>query len=145
MSERFRREEDGTGGVRLVAEECTFIYRRPAPGVVHIQILGHDRGQFGTAVIEELSADLAAYAPVELFFDTTDVFLAVTSVSELWTKWISNNRASLKSVNIFVRSKFVHLTVEVAKLFSRTGNLIRVYLDPQHFEAALRRAAPSAK
>lgn len=137
-----RREELPDRSVRIAADDCSFTYYRPALGVVYIEIQGTDRGAFGTAVTNEMAGDLSAFAPIELFIDTTDVLFALPEVAELWTKWFSTNRGSLKSVNILVRSKFIHVTVEVAKLFSRTGNLIRVYLDPQHFQAALERAAP---
>ncbi|HYO56976.1 hypothetical protein [Archangium sp.] len=64
-------------------------------------------------------------------------------VQEAWTEWFSCNRPALKGVSILTRSKFMHLTAEVVKFFSRTGELIRVYLEPQPFEEALKRAAPN--
>lgn len=142
MESAIQREQDGAT-VRLITSQCSFTYHRPAPGVVHIQILGKDLGQFGPAVIQELASDLATSARLELFVDTSDVFLAVPRVAELWTNWFRTNQSSLKSVNILVRSRYVQLTVEVAKLFSRTGELIRIYLDPDNFKDALWRAATS--
>ena len=58
---------------------------------------------------------------------------------------MARNRSDLKSVNMLVRSKYMHVTIEMARLFSRTGELIRVYLDPAAFEEAIARAAPGFK
>jgi hypothetical protein len=137
-----RRTIEADGALRLSAEGCCFVYRRPAPGVVLIQIQGHDRGQFGQATTNELMGDLNTYAPIELFVDTSEVFAATGSVSDHWGAWFSSNRAALKRVTILTRSKLVHLTIEISKLFSRTGELIRIYLDPVNFERALGRAVP---
>jgi hypothetical protein len=133
---------EADGSLRLSAEGCCFTYRRPAPGVVLIQIQGHDRGQFGQATTDELLGDLNTYAPIELFVDTTDVQAATGSVSDHWTAWFKSNRSALKRVTILTRSKLVHLTIEISKLFSRTGELIRIYLDPVNFERAISRSVP---
>lgn len=66
-------------------------------------------------------------------------------MQEAWTEWFSGHRSALKSVSILTRSKLMHFTAEVVKLFSRTGELIRVYLDPEAFDEALQRAAPGAR
>jgi hypothetical protein len=66
-------------------------------------------------------------------------------VQEAWTEWFSQSRSALKSVSILARSKFMHFTAEVVKFFSRTGELIRVYLEPEPFEEALQRAVPDYK
>ncbi len=130
------------GVVQLVSERCTFTFHRLRPGVVLVRITGVDHGEFGTRPVDELREDLSRYAPVEIFFDLVDAAVGTANVSDMWTEWIREQRGNLKSVSILVRSKFVHLTVEVAKLFSRTGELIRIYLDEQRFEEAIARAAP---
>ncbi len=138
----FRREVMEDGAVRLSSERCSFIYQRPRPGVVFIRIIGQDKGEFGTAPMDELREDIRRYAPVELFFEMDESTGANLPVQEAWTEWFSDNRSALKSVSILTRSKFMHFTAEVVKLFSRTGELIRVYLDPEPFREALQRAAP---
>lgn len=114
----FKREVLEDGSVRLTSERCSFIYLRPRPGVVFLRIIGQDEGEFGTTPMDELRA---------------------------WTEWFSGHRSELESVSILTRSKFMHFTAEVVKLFSRTGELIRVYLDPEAFDEALQRAAPGAR
>jgi hypothetical protein len=139
----FQREtlEDGT--VRLSSERCSYTYRRPRPGVVFVRLAGDDRGEFGNAPRDELRGDLTRYAPVELFFEMDETTGANLPVQESWTDWFSGNRPAIKSVNVLTHSKYMHITVEISKLFSRTGELIRVYLDPAPFDEALQRAAPS--
>ena len=137
-----KREQLEENVVRIEGERCAFTYRRLRPGVVLIQITGHDKGELGFASVDELREDISRFAPIELFFDTVDVLGATVNVSEMWTEWFSAHRSALKSVSILVRSRYVHLTIEVAKLFSRTGELIRIYLDPERFEEAIARAAP---
>ncbi len=138
----FRRETLEDGVVRLSTERCSFTYQRPRPGVVFLLIVGEDRGEFGTAPMDELREDLSRYAPVELFVEMADAAGANLPVQEAWTEWFSTHRSALKGVSILPRSKFMHFTAEVVKFFSRTGELIRVYLDPVPFEEALQRAAP---
>src|SRR5262249_38633522 len=103
---------------------------------------GLDRGELGWAPMDELREDLTRFAPIELFIDGADVNGVTAAASDKWTEWLSQHRASIKRCNILVRSKFMHVTIEVAKLFSRTGELIRVYLDPAAFEEAIARSAP---
>jgi hypothetical protein len=139
-----KRETLEEGSVRLSSEQCSFTYQRPRPGVVFIRIVGNDKGEFGTAPMDELREDISRYAPIELFFEMDEATGANLPVQEAWTEWFNHNRPALKSVSILTRSKFMHFTAEVVKFFSRTGELIRVYLDPEPFEEALLRAAPDA-
>ncbi|OJH35896.1 hypothetical protein [Cystobacter ferrugineus] len=141
----FQREEREGGEVRLKSERCTFIYWRPRPGVVVLRIVGEDRGEFGTAPMDELRGDISRYAPLELFIEMEDSAEARMPVQEAWTDWFNTHRSALKSVSILTRSKYMHFTAEMVKFFSRTGELIRVYLEEAPFEEALQRAAPSAR
>ncbi len=141
----FKRETLECGAVRLSSERCSFTYQRPRPGVVFMRIVGTDRGEFGTAPMDELREDLSRYAPIELFFEMDESTGTNLPVQEAWTAWFSGNRPALKNVSVLTRSKFMHVGAEVVKLFSRTGELIRVYLDPEPFLEALQRAAPDAR
>jgi hypothetical protein len=136
------REELKDGSVRLRAAKASFMFYRLRPGLVLVCAEGHDRGELGWAPMDELSQDLSRFAPIELFIDGVGVDGVTAAASDKWTQWLSENRASIKSCNILVRSKFMHITIEVAKLFSRTGEMIRVYLDEGAFEEAIARAAP---
>jgi hypothetical protein len=137
------RQERVDGSVVLEAEGCRFRYWRPRPGVIVLRIEGRDRGQFGNAATDEMRADLVRYAPVELFVDTADPLVgAHVEVQDHWTEWFREQRSALKSVNMLVAGNYMHFTAEVVKHFSRTGDLIRVYLDEARFSEALQRAAP---
>ena len=138
----FQRETLKDGSVRLRSPKCSFTYFRLRPGVILMRIEGDDSGEFGTAPMDELREDLSRYAPVEMFIEMDDTTGAILPVQEAWTGWFSENRSALKSVSMLTRSKYMHFTAEVVKLFSRTGELIRVYLDPAPFDEALQRAAP---
>jgi hypothetical protein len=133
---------DGT--VVLRGTRCAFFYQRPAPGVVLMRIVGSqlDTGDLGNLPMNELADDLARWAPVELFIDASEAAGAAVAVQEGWTEWFARNRSALKAVNMLVRGNYMHFTVEIVRLFSRTGELIRIYLDAKPFGEALRRAAP---
>ncbi|QRN98016.1 hypothetical protein JRI60_02780 [Archangium violaceum] len=138
----FKREVLENGSVRLSGDRCSYTYQRLRPGVVFIRMQGDDKGELGDAPRDELREDIRRYAPIELFFEMDESTGTNLPVQEAWTEWFSRNRPVLKGVNVLTRSKFMHFTAEVVKLFSRTGELIRVYMDPAPFEEAFQRAAP---
>jgi hypothetical protein len=139
---RVAREVLEDGGVRLRGGKAWFVVYRLRPGVILMNAGGLDRDDLGWAPMDELREDLTRFAPVELFIDGADVNGVTAAASDKWTEWLGKHRTEIKSCNILVRSKFMHITIEVAKLFSRTGEMIRVYLDPVAFEEAIARAAP---
>ena len=112
----FKRETLEDGSLRLSGERCSFIYLRPRPGVVFMRIIGQDKGEFGTAPMDELREDIRRYAPVELFIEMDEATGAALPVQEAWTEWFSGHRSELESVSILTRSKFMHFTAEVVKL-----------------------------
>lgn len=138
------REILSDGRVKLSAGEASFVYERPARGVLLVTIAGHDRGQFGTATLDEIALALQRERPLELFVDARDVVLAAVSVSEEWTRFFATNRASFERVHVLAGSKLVELTVAIAQHLSRTGNLIQIYSDPEIFASRLALAAPRA-
>ncbi|HEX8438304.1 hypothetical protein [Archangium sp.] len=138
----FKKETLADGSVQLTSERSSYTYQRPRPGVVFMRISGDDKGEFGNAPRDELRGDINRYAPVELFVEMDESTGANLPVQEAWTEFFSANRPALKGVSVLTRSKYMHVSAEVVKLFSRTGELIRVYLDPAPFEEALQRAAP---
>jgi hypothetical protein len=48
-------------------------------------------------------------------------------------------RSEVKAINVLSGSKFVHLTLSIAKLISGTGELMRIYTDKRSFEEAITR------
>lgn len=128
------------GQVRLSAAGCTFVYRRLRPGALNVAISGDDRGDFGTATLDEIRMELMRQKPLELFVDARAATGAAVSVSDEWTKFFSTNQEHLKRVSVLVGSKIMGLTVAIAQHLSRTGNLIQIYSDAETFDARVREA-----
>jgi hypothetical protein len=140
MAQEVAREQLADGQVRLSTPKCAFTFTTIAKGILHVGISGHDTGAFGPAVFEEIRFHVSGPASLELFVDATKATGPTSNVSEAWTRFLSTEAKHLKRVTILAVSKFVHLTVSVAKLFSRTGELIQVYSNPALFKAAMERA-----
>ena len=143
MSATVAREIDGDGVVTLRTARCAFRVVRPAPGVVSITITGHDSGEFGTAVFDEVRADVVRYAPITLFIDLSGAIGAVVGVQDQWSQWFTDHRRALADVHLLAAGSYLTFAAEVVKHWSRTGEMIRVHTDRASFEAALRRVAPS--
>ncbi len=137
--------DDGT--VVLRGERCSFFYHRPRPGLVAMKIVGPrlDTGELGSAPMDELRGDLSRHAPLEMFIDASEAAGAVVAIQEGWADWFARHRAELASVSMLVQGKYMHFTAELVKFFSRTDELIRVYLDVTAFTQALERAAARPK
>jgi hypothetical protein len=135
-----QREVLDESTVRFRTDDATTVVSTLTPGVVLLTLTGHDTGGFGSAVFEELERHLAGGGRIELFVDTRDAFNATTTVSSAWSAWFQTNRAAIKQVSVLVTSKFVQLTAEVIKLFSRTGELMRIYTDAPAFSDAVAQA-----
>ncbi|HYE98365.1 MAG TPA: hypothetical protein VEJ18_05605 [Planctomycetota bacterium] len=127
----------GDGSARLSDGGCTFTFERPRPGVLVVRIAGTDKGLLGTAPIDHVRQEIGRFGQLDLFIDARDAGVASLDVSDAWTAFFHANAGGLRRVSILAVSQFVHLTVSVAKLFSRTGELIQIYSDAALFEAAL--------
>lgn len=137
------RREETRQTVHLQDDQCTFRFERLRPGALLVTISGYDRGTFGTAALDELTAEKGRYAPLTLFVDAADARGATWEVSQQWTSWFTANRAGLARVHVLVGSKYLHLTISVAKELSRTGDLIAIYADRDRFEDAVRKLVPT--
>lgn len=128
------RETLADGQLRLTAGSCTFVFRRLPAARLLVMISGFDRGQFGTATLDEIRLEILRNKPLELFIDARDATGAAVSVSDEWTRFFSQNREHLTRVSVLVTSKVMNLTVAIAQHLSRTGNLIQIYSDPAVFD-----------
>lgn len=135
------RETLPNGQLKLSAGDCTFLFRRLRSGVLHVTITGDDRGEFGTATLDEIRMEIMRNKPLELFVDARAATGAALTVSNEWTKFFSTERENLKRVSVLVGSKVVSLTVAIAQHLSRTGNLIQIYSDPEMFDARVAESA----
>lgn len=140
-SPTIQREIQAGGTVVLRDERCTFTFAA-SPGTLEITIEGVDRGQFGSAALDEISRAIMRDRPIELFIDAAAASMPVVEVSREWTKFFALNQKDLKRVSVLVGSKAVELTVAIAQHLSRTGKLIQIYSDREVFEA---RKAPARR
>ena len=138
------RDVLANGDTRFRTEEATTVVSLLAPSVVLLTLTGHDKGGFGNSVFDELGKHIARAGRIEIFVDTRDAFNATTTVSSQWSAWFQANRGGLKRVSVLVTSKFVQLTAEVMKLFSRTGELMRIYTDAPAFSDTIAQAIGAA-
>jgi hypothetical protein len=132
-----QREVLADGAIRLTSDGSAFVFSRPNAGVLVVTITGYDRGQFGTAPLDEIASVLRVGAPVQLFVDARNAVGATVRVSEDWTSFLSRHREELGHVYVLAGSKMVELTVAIARHLSRTDRLIQIYSDPALFEAQL--------
>jgi hypothetical protein len=135
-----QREIGSDGTVTLKDERCTFTFRS-SPGVLDIRIEGVDRGQLGSAPLDEIARALVRDRPLELFIDATRASMPTVDVSREWTRFFSLNRKDLKRVSVLVSSKSVELTIAIAQHLSQTGKLIQIYSDEEIYEARKAQAA----
>jgi hypothetical protein len=135
-----QREIRSGGAVVLRDERCTFTYRA-SPGLLEIEIEGVDRGQFGSAALDEIARALVRERPLEIFVDASAASMPAVEVSRQWMKFFALNRNDLKRVSVLVSSKSVELTIAIAQHLSQTGKLIQIYTDREVFEARKPRAA----
>jgi hypothetical protein len=140
MTSAVTREQLSDGAVMLRSPRCTFVYRRPRPGVLLVAISGDDDGQFGATTLDEIRLELLRERPLSLFVDARAATGAAVSVSDAWKRFFEQNRKDLSAVLVLAPSRFVHLTVEIAKHLSRTGDLIDIVSDPAVFDARLQSA-----
>jgi hypothetical protein len=129
-----QREIGSDGTVTLKDERCTFTFRS-SPGVLDIRIEGVDRGQLGSAPLDEIARALVRDRPLELFVDATRASMPTVDVSRDWTRFFSLNQKDLKRVSVLVSSKSVELTIAIAQHLSQTGKLIQIYSDEEIYEA----------
>jgi hypothetical protein len=137
MTQPFARDVLPDGSVRIAAGETNFVFTRPRAGVLLVRIAGYDKGQLGTAPLDELDSVLRVAAPLELFIDASNAVGATVRVSEDWTRFLARHRAELTYVHVLAGSKAVELMVAIARHLSRTDKLIQLYSDPASFEAQL--------
>lgn len=141
MSPSTNREVLPDGAVRLHSADVGFLFARPRANVLVVTVTGYDKGQLGTAPLDEIGSVLrVARPPVHLFVDARDAVGAAVRVSEDWTSFLSRHRTELARVHVLAGSKMVELTVAIARHLSRTDRLIQIYSDPTIFEAQLEAA-----
>ena len=136
------RKQLPDGRLQLESGGCTFTYERLRNGAMLVTITGYDKGQFGTASLDEIRLELLRHRPLELFVDASGAVAVSVEVSKEWTHFFSLNREHLKRVSVLVGSKALELTVAIAQHLSQTGNLLQIYTDSDLFRARVDQARP---
>src|SRR3954471_24922861 len=122
MADAIQREQLPGGGWRLSAGGCDFTFERLKQGAMLVTVAGIDKGQFGTATLDEIRLEMLRHRPLELFVDAQAAVAVGVPVSKEWTHFFSLNREHLKRVSVLVGSKAIELTVAIAQHLSQTGN-----------------------
>ncbi len=134
----FTRDVLIDGSTRLICGECGFLFSRLAPGIVLTRIRGADTGNLGFAPLDEIKAEFERFGvPVTWFIDAEETALVRKLVSEQWTAWLSKNSSLLNAIHVFSTDKKLHLTIEVAKHFSKTTRVMNNHRERSQFEKAL--------
>lgn len=134
------------GGVRFEGALCAMVVRRPAEGVVVLDISGNDIGELGDASFhDELAKDLAGGKPIELFIDARATRLASLDVSSDWAHWLARNRTKFRHVSMLTGSRFIQITASFVRRFADLGDRMRLYTEPAVFDGALSNATANAE
>ncbi len=131
-----RRETLDDGSIRLATEAVQVTLRRLRPGAMLVTYAGYDDGSLADVVLDELGAEAGRYRALEIFIDAENIDGVTTSVRETWTRWMQAHRDHTK-ITLLVASKFMHVTVNVAKHLSGFGKMITLS-DRAKFDAAIR-------
>jgi hypothetical protein len=137
MPDHTKREVLPDGRVRFASPDCSFVFQSVRPGVLLVVVSGRDTGQFGTGPLDEIRLELLRHRPLEVFVDAREASGVAVKVSDEWTRFFTLNQEQLQRVNVLVASRVIELTVSIAQHLSRTGNLIRIFSDPDRFEERL--------
>jgi hypothetical protein len=132
------RETLPDGSLRLSVERCSYTIKRLRPGTLHIVVAGQENGELGRAPLGEVAAEAALHPPARLLIDLSGITHVATAVSDDWTAWFRANRNSIRRVDALVASVYLHLTVAVSQVFSRTDDLMQIHRDPATFAAEVR-------
>jgi len=117
--------------------------RRPAAGVVVLEISGSDIGEHGTGPFEELATDLQRGRFV-LFVDAKESRGVTIDVSSDWCRWLAKNRDSLHGVHMLTGSPFVHVTATFVRNFAELTELMHIYTERVAFDRTLNVALQEA-
>jgi hypothetical protein len=130
-----------SASTRLVSDTCTQVIERRAATVLVLRIEGHDVGEFGTLPMRGLEALMPEGLPVELFIDASRTRGATMHVSNDWSAWMGRHRERFVAIHMLTGSNFMRMTAEFVRRFAGLEQRMRLYSDPEAFEAALQAVA----
>jgi hypothetical protein len=123
--------------VRYEGVHCHLTIQQFSRRVVVLKISGTDIGEFGEEPLIEMDQSLAGADQIELFIDARDVRGASIDVSGNWARWLQKHKAHLRSVSMLSGSRLVQITADFVRRFADLERIMRVYIEPAAFDAAL--------
>lgn len=109
----------------------------PAPGIVVLTVSGHDIGQFGSEPIKRLESGLADDENFELYIDARRSQGVSVEVSSEWALWLGANQSRFERIHMLTGSRFIQITAEFVRRFSRLQGIMRIYSNADAFDEAL--------
>lgn len=135
---------DGTS--RFESGAAAFDLRRVGPGVVLLNVRGHDVGDIGDEVVNELAAEQARFRrPLALFVDAAEVGRIAPAAQSAWTRWLADHRADVSVIHAFAPTPTVALAMEVACHFARVSDKLVLHASRAALAAAVGRATPERR
>lgn len=116
---------------------CELSIASPASSVVVVTISGLDIGEFGSMPTARLENYFSDQQAVELFIDARRTRGASIDVSGDWAVWLGAHRSHFKRINMLTGSRFIEVTADFVRRFSRLEDVMRIYTDAKAFDKAL--------
>jgi hypothetical protein len=126
-----------TESTRLEGVHCAMEIRRPAAGVVVVEISGSDVGELGDAPFHALDPLVDREPGLALFVDARRTRGVSIGVSGAWADWLMRRREDLGAVTMLPGSKLVRMTAEFVGRFAGLESLMEITTDPSGFDDAL--------
>lgn len=127
---------EGTSGAMAI--------HSPAPGVVVLEIEGHDVGEFGSGPIRRVEGYLSNRRPIHLYIDARRTKGVSIGVSSEWALWLLKNRTKFGHIRMLPGSRFIEVTADFVRRFAGLESLMRIYSDEADFDEALASAIDRA-
>jgi len=123
--------------VHLDGIHCDLTIQSFPEGVVVLKISGTDVGEFGDRPMWELNECVKDIDPVHLFIDARDVRGASMKVSGGWAEWLRAHKTHFQNISMLTGSRYVEITADFVRRFAKLESIMRIYTDPEIFDAAL--------
>lgn len=127
--------EQSSSLIKLITPSASFSFSSDGP-ILRSSICGDDYGQFGDEPFNEIERFLTR--PLRWYVDATSTGFIAPNVRAAWSAWLSAHRENFEHIGFLTPPGTVALIVDIAREFSRTGDLIQRYTDPAAFERAAR-------
>ena len=129
------REIAADGSIVIRDDRCAYSFRQIAAATLEVRMVGTDRGQFGTVIIDEVALALFRERSLELLVDAAEGSIMSVDVTAAWARFLEANRPGLRRVTTLATTKATTLAMGLVRYLSRTGDLMRIASDRETYEA----------